>query len=157
LADMPIIIYPREPRPSYADQVLSFFHDHGIKPSSTILVRELQTAMVMVAAGGGACIVPESVQHLGRSDMIFRRLAQQGTSPIIMSHRVNDRSLELRIFYRTFLDLYAEWGWPVPQMLMDELEGGHDGPSRPILCRSRDDVSCVSGLHSNGACQQRDS
>jgi LysR family transcriptional regulator, benzoate and cis,cis-muconate-responsive activator of ben and cat genes len=73
LATLPLILYPREPRPSYADQVLSLFRDHTLKPQ-ILEVQELQTALVMVAAEAGTCIVPSSVQRLGRPDLIFRPL-----------------------------------------------------------------------------------
>src|SRR5712675_2169517 len=42
----PLIIYPKSPRPSYADQVLSFFRDNGLNPPKSVFeVRELQAAL----------------------------------------------------------------------------------------------------------------
>jgi DNA-binding transcriptional LysR family regulator len=63
VAEDRLILYPREPRPSYADQVLSLFHDHGFSPCVAHEVRELQIAIGLVAAEEGVCIVPESVQR----------------------------------------------------------------------------------------------
>jgi DNA-binding transcriptional LysR family regulator len=90
----PLIIYPKAPRPSYADQVLSFFRDSGLEPPKAALeVRELQTALGLVAAGVGICLVPSSVRNLGRADVIYLELDEpKVVSPIIMSHRKNDRS-----------------------------------------------------------------
>jgi DNA-binding transcriptional LysR family regulator len=122
LATFPIIVYPREPTPSYADQVLSLFRDRALEPQTILEVQELQTAMVMVAAGAGTCIVPASVQRLGGTDLIFRPLATEATSPIIMSHRIDDPSPQLRTFFRTFVELYTEGGFSVPQALLDQLE-----------------------------------
>jgi len=38
-----LILYPNEPRPSYADQLLAVLKDHDVHPGSTREVRELQT------------------------------------------------------------------------------------------------------------------
>jgi len=121
LAAFPVIVYPRGPGPSYADQVLSLFRDHALEPQSVLEARELQTALVLVAAGAGTCIVPASIQHPGRSDLIFRSLAMEATSPVIMSHRIGDTSPQLRALFRTFVELYAEWSWPLPKGLLDQL------------------------------------
>jgi DNA-binding transcriptional LysR family regulator len=90
----PLIIYPKAPRPSYADQVLSFFRDSGLEPPKAALeARELQTALGLVAAGVGICLVPSSVRNLGRADVTYLELDEpKVVSPIIMSHRKNDRS-----------------------------------------------------------------
>jgi DNA-binding transcriptional LysR family regulator len=91
-----LILYPRSPRPSYADQVLSVFRDHGLTPQVTHEVRELQTAVGLVASDAGVCIVPESVQRLRRDDVVYMPLTEQDArSPIIISHRASDRSPNL--------------------------------------------------------------
>ncbi|MDE3029374.1 MAG: LysR family transcriptional regulator, partial [Paracoccaceae bacterium] len=38
-----IIVYPKEPRPSYADQVLNILLDHDVHPAEVQEVREIQT------------------------------------------------------------------------------------------------------------------
>lgn len=92
-AGEPLIIYPRSPRPSYADQVLGFYADAGVEPKVGMEVRELQTALGMVASGGGICVVPASVRRLGRDDVRFVELDEPNlTTPIIMSHRKADTS-----------------------------------------------------------------
>ena len=101
-----LIIYPKTPRPSYADQVLSFYRDQGIEPQVAFEVRELQTALGLVAAGVGICLVPSSVRGLGRSDVVYLELDEPKiVSPIIMSYRSNDKSpflAELRKLVREF-------------------------------------------------------
>lgn len=119
LADQPLIIYPRHPRPSYADQVLSLFRDHSIEPRVVQEARELQTAIGLVAAEEGIAIVPESVHRARTHDVRYRELAGQATSPIIMSHRIGDTSPELRIMARVIARKYAEWGYKVPDALRD--------------------------------------
>jgi DNA-binding transcriptional LysR family regulator len=121
LRERPVIIYPREQRPSYADAILSLFRDSGITLKQTIEVRELQTALIMVSAGSGVCIVPASARLLAHPDVVFRPILQPATSPIILSHRMGDASASLQILFRTFADLYAEWGFAVPRSLSDRL------------------------------------
>ena len=118
LAGEPLILYPRVPRPSYADQVISIFRDRGLEPKIAHEARELQTAIGLVAAEGGICIVPTSGQRLRRDDVVYRELVEQTiTSPIIMSRRTNDQSPELAIMSRVIIEAYQEWGWKVPEGL----------------------------------------
>ncbi|MGV7123324.1 LysR family transcriptional regulator [Sphingopyxis sp. 550A] len=97
LADQSMILYPRPFRPSYADQVLSLFEDHGLTLHHRHEVRELQAALGMVAAGAGVSIVPASAQIMARPDLVFRQVAAaDAISPIILSHRASDSSSELQ-------------------------------------------------------------
>lgn len=107
LVEIPQIVYPVSPRPSYADLVLSAFYDHGLAPKTVLEVRELQTALVMVAAGSGACIVPGTVSHLGRRDIGFADIRQKVAAPMIMRHRVDDRSPRLGQLFDIFAELYG--------------------------------------------------
>jgi DNA-binding transcriptional LysR family regulator len=93
LACETLIIYPSTPRPSYADQQLSAFRDHALEPRAVHEVRELQTALGLVAAQVGVCLVPASVDGLRPNGVVYRRLADATpVSPIIMSRRVDDTS-----------------------------------------------------------------
>ena len=106
------------PRPSYADQVISIFRDRGLEPNIAHEARELQTAIGLVAAEVGICIVPTSVQRLRRDDVVYREIIEQTiTSPIIMSRRVNDRSRELTVLSKVIIETYQEWGWKAPEGL----------------------------------------
>ena len=118
LAGEQLILYPRMPRPNYADQVISIFRDRGLEPHIAHEARELQTAIGLVAAEVGICIVPTSVQRLRRDDVVYRELVEQTiTSPIIMSRRINDRSRELTILSKVIIKTYEEWGWKAPEGL----------------------------------------
>ena len=118
LSREPLILYPRVPRPSYADQVISIFRDRGLEPNIAHEARELQTAIGLVAAEVGICIVPTSVQRLRRDDVVYREIIEQTiTSPIIMSRRVNDRSRELTVLSKVIIETYQEWGWKAPEGL----------------------------------------
>jgi LysR family transcriptional regulator, benzoate and cis,cis-muconate-responsive activator of ben and cat genes len=117
VAREPLIIYPREPRPSYADQVLSLFHDYGLSPRFAQEARELQIAIGLVAAEEGVCIVPISVQRSRVDDVRYRRLAEPATSPIIMSHRLSDQSREIGLMAEIIARMYGKWGYGVPDTL----------------------------------------
>ena len=120
LAQEPLVIYPREPRPSYADQVISLFHDRGLEPNIVHEARELQTAIGLVAAETGCAIVPISVARLKRDDIVYRELDDpSATSPIIMSRRAGDMSELLALMSQTILDTYREWWLPTPAGLED--------------------------------------
>jgi LysR family transcriptional regulator, benzoate and cis,cis-muconate-responsive activator of ben and cat genes len=111
-ASEPLIIFPREPRPSFADQVLSFYHGRGLSPHIAFEVRELQTALGLVAAGAGITLVPASVRRLGRDDVVFIELDEpEMISPIIMSYRTNDASPRLAQMMRLIRE-FDEWKAP---------------------------------------------
>lgn len=121
LANEPQILYPRAPRPSYADQVISLFRDYAIEPRVVHETRELQIAIGLVAAEEGMAIVPESVRHARSRDVAFRDLLEPATSPIIMSHRAGERSPELALMAAIIARKYAEWGYEVPAPLIEDI------------------------------------
>jgi DNA-binding transcriptional LysR family regulator len=111
LAAEPLIVYPKAPRPSYADQVLSLFREAGLKPPAVHEVRELQTALGLVAAEVGICLVPVSVERLRRDNVAYRPLdAVEAVSPIIMSSRKGDRSAELVLILKLIRQMYRKEG-----------------------------------------------
>lgn len=118
LADEPLILYPRLPRPSYADQVLSLFRDHAVEPKVVHEARELQIAIGLVAAEEGFAIVPESVRRSRSEDVAYRLLAEEATSPIIMSRRVGDTGRDLRVLEEIIARKYRDWGYDVPEALL---------------------------------------
>lgn len=86
-----LIVYPKEPRPSFADHILGLLHDQGIRPSVIHEVREIQAALGLVAAESGLCIVPSSARL--RNDLHYRLIdSPLATSPIILTHRINDNA-----------------------------------------------------------------
>jgi len=93
LAREPFVLYPGNPRPSYADHVIALFDAHGLSIRIAQWTNELQTAIGLVGAGMGVTLVPASVQVLHRADIGYTSLLEAtATSPIILSQRVADRS-----------------------------------------------------------------
>lgn len=104
----PLIVYPRPARPSYADQILSVYHDQGLQVVNVIEVRELQTAIGLVAAHAGLSIVPESVQRLRRDDVRYLPIVERNArSPIMMIHRAGDISAELEKLIEVSCQIHA--------------------------------------------------
>ncbi len=103
----PLIVYPKAPRPSFADQVLATFSDRMIVPQQVIEVRELQIAIGLVGAGQGIAIVPDSLQGMKRNDVVYRTIDdRQAISPIIFSVRLMDRSEELANMLSVIYEIY---------------------------------------------------
>ncbi|OHD03657.1 MAG: hypothetical protein A3H25_03445 [Sphingomonadales bacterium RIFCSPLOWO2_12_FULL_63_15] len=113
LANEKLIIYPSQPRPSYADDVLLLFHDNGLEPRAAYEARELQFALGPVAAEEGVAVIPESVRRSRPDDVRYVDLVEPATSPIIMSHRIDDFSPEIISFIGIIVRKYQDGGYPV--------------------------------------------
>ncbi|MCK9817721.1 LysR family transcriptional regulator [Pseudomonas sp. MAFF 302046] len=108
LAEEPFVLYPGNPRPSYADHVIALFGAHGLNIKIAQWTNELQTAIGLVGAGIGITLVPASVQVLHRDDIGFSPLQESNaTSPIILSRRVGDGSPGLEHCLRMIDELRA--------------------------------------------------
>ena len=102
-----LVVFPKEPRPSFADHVLGMLHEKGITPAEVHEVRELHAALGLVAAEVGLCIVPAAARL--RSDLVYRLIAdEKATSPIILSHRLNDDSWYIAAIKQLIVEMYAQ-------------------------------------------------
>ncbi|MFS0757803.1 LysR family transcriptional regulator [Noviherbaspirillum sp. 1P10PC] len=111
-----MIVFPKAPRPSFADQILAAFHDRGLEPADTLEVRELQVALGLVAAGMGVTVVPKSVLGLRRNDVCYKEMDEPRlSSPIIMSLRALDKSEDLKSMLALIYELYRSEGVPHTQ------------------------------------------
>jgi LysR family transcriptional regulator, benzoate and cis,cis-muconate-responsive activator of ben and cat genes len=106
-----LIVYPRAPRPSYADQVLALFRERGLRLPIVREVREVQTALGLVAAETGVCLVPTSVGQFPRDSVAFCSLKEEdAVSPVILSKRKGDRSPEAALVIRLIRDICRREG-----------------------------------------------
>lgn len=106
LAGQRLIVYPKEPRPGFADQVLSAMHGHGVALSEVLEVREIQTALGLVAAEFGVCVIPQSACQM-RHDVQYRLIDDDRvTSPVILNHRLNDNSRYIELVKQLIADVY---------------------------------------------------
>jgi DNA-binding transcriptional LysR family regulator len=109
----PLLVYPKAPRPSFADQVLAAFNQTNLMPDHVTEVRELQIAMGLVAAGQGVSIVPESVEGMHHRNVVYRKLEDKHAfSPILFSVRYMDRSPELQDMLGAVYSVYDDIGIP---------------------------------------------
>lgn len=66
------VLYPRRPRPSFADHVLEMCKKEGFIPDKQVLAQDYQTAIALVSVGVGISIVPQSVSQSSRYGVVFR-------------------------------------------------------------------------------------
>jgi DNA-binding transcriptional LysR family regulator len=96
LAEQTVILYPAQPRPSFADQVSAQFRVRGCPITRSFETNGLQTAIGLVAAGMGVSLVPRSVERLKRDDVVYRPISDAGVvSPMLMSTRRADTSQDV--------------------------------------------------------------
>ena len=87
------IIYPRRPRPSFADHVLAVCKDAGFTPVDLIEAQDYQTAISLVSVGVGVSIVPASVAEATRPGVFFRRYVGPNPGTALSVHaRIDNRS-----------------------------------------------------------------
>lgn len=102
-----LIVFPKEPRPSYADHVLGLLHEQAVPLAQVHEVRDLQAALGLVACEMGVCIVPAAARL--RSDLVYRLIEDEhATSPIILSHRLNDDSWYIPAIKQLIAQMYAQ-------------------------------------------------
>ena len=116
LAHLPLVVYPKAPRPSYADQVLALYRACGLRPPLVHEVKELQTALGLVAAESGVALVPASVARLRRDNVVYAPLDEPSAiSPVIMSTRRDDPSPEIALILKLIKRMYRDQGIPFGQ------------------------------------------
>ncbi|MEO5323331.1 LysR family transcriptional regulator [Mesorhizobium sp. CC13] len=109
IAGETLVIYPSKPRPSFADEVLALFADLNVEHGVVEEVREIQTALGLVAAAIGVCILPAAAQRQRTDDVCYRILSDEtATSPVIMSYRRNDRSGRIEEIKGLIREMYAD-------------------------------------------------
>lgn len=79
LGDQTFVLYPRRPRPSYADHVLGICRTEGFDPAATEMAQDFQTAISLVSVGVGISVVPHSVSQTSRPGVFYRKYI--GTNP----------------------------------------------------------------------------
>lgn len=105
LSTEPFILFPRHPRPSYAEFVIAVCEQAGFQPQVTQETAEIHTAVSLVAAGLGVTLVPASVQSAHREGVVFRRFAEpQPMTELTAAFRAGDASPVLH----AFLDIVRE-------------------------------------------------
>jgi len=101
-ADEPFILFPRYPKPSYADFLISLCEGVGFSPLVVQEAAEIHTAISLVAAGLGVTLVPASVQSAHREGIAYRSFADpQPTTELNAIHRTGETSPLVSAFLKT--------------------------------------------------------
>lgn len=109
LQNEPLVVYPSQPRPSFADEVLNMLEELGVSPSHVDEVREIQTALGIVAAGVSLCIIPAASQRQRPDDVCYRMIKDENaTSPIIMSYRREEAGSRIEEIKQIIREMYAD-------------------------------------------------
>lgn len=88
LAQLPLITFPANVWPNFADMTLGLFYREGLKVQVMQQVADLQTALSLVASDMGFSLVPEQVRSMQREGVKFVALADQSiTTPLVVSRR----------------------------------------------------------------------
>ena len=97
-----LILYPKKPRPNYADQISALFYKHSLQINVVQEVQELQTTLGLIASGVGSSIVPRSVQKMRTDDVVYVPFKNpDAVSPVVMSYLNKiEQTEELRKFIK---------------------------------------------------------
>jgi len=71
LAATPFILYPKDPKSPFGQQILALLDAAGSRPSIAYGAVEIYTALSLVAAGLGATLVARSIAENNRNDVAF--------------------------------------------------------------------------------------
>lgn len=95
------ILYPRRPRPSFADYIIDVCQHEGFIPKSTVLAQDYHTAISLVSVDLGISLVPSSVSLSERPGVVYR--SYQGYNPgtsLSLNYRLDNRSPHVTNFLR---------------------------------------------------------
>ncbi|HLK60431.1 MAG TPA: LysR substrate-binding domain-containing protein [Chthonomonadaceae bacterium] len=101
LAAEPFILFPRQPRPSYAEAILALCAEAGFRPHVVQETAEIHTAISLVAAGLGVTIVPASVQSAHWQGIAYRHFeAPQPMTELTAAYRAGETSPIVHAFLK---------------------------------------------------------
>lgn len=93
LSQRPFVIYPRHPRPSFADHILELCRREGFTPTIAQETLEIQTALSLVSVGAGVSIVPESASEAQLTGVAYRSfLGDAPQTQLSLAYRRDNRS-----------------------------------------------------------------
>jgi DNA-binding transcriptional LysR family regulator len=91
LAEEDFVLFPRIPKPSYADFVIEACERTGFRPNVSQEAAEMHTAIGLVAAGLGVSLVPVSVRSESRPGLVFMPLEDPPLSEVSVIYRSEHR------------------------------------------------------------------
>jgi len=107
LARETFILYPRRPRPSFADYVLGVLTHEGVSPSEMIFAQDYQTAISLVSVGVGLSLVPESVSTTQRPGVFYRAYRGHNPGTGLSAHARRDNTKPHVLNFFRILETYT--------------------------------------------------
>jgi DNA-binding transcriptional LysR family regulator len=99
LADSPFILFPRHMAPRLHDNIVRFCSEAGFTPRVEQEAVQMQTIVSLVSAGLGVALIPESLRHLGRTGVVYRRLRERSPlTEVALAWRARDTRPALQRF-----------------------------------------------------------
>lgn len=99
LSTEPFILFPRAIAPGVYDQIISLCQQANFSPTVVQSAIQLQTIVSLVAAEMGIAIVPQSLQHLQRTGVVYKPILEPTTNiAIAMLWRHKDMSPTVQRF-----------------------------------------------------------
>ncbi|WP_454674262.1 LysR substrate-binding domain-containing protein [Achromobacter pestifer] len=83
LKDEPFVASPRPLGQGFHDQLILLCQTAGFVPRVVQEARQLQTLVALVAAGFGVALLPASLAHPGRDDIVFRPLEADAPTSLL--------------------------------------------------------------------------
>jgi DNA-binding transcriptional LysR family regulator len=107
VADLPLLLFPRDKAPALYDEILGLFARAGLTPALGQQAIQMQTIVSLVAAGLGMAVVPASLRNLQRKGVVYRDPAgRPATIEVGLAWRADDSSPALA----RFVDHWADPG-----------------------------------------------
>lgn len=104
LADIPFILYPKDPISPFGQQIVAALKAAGAEPAVAYSAVEIYTALSLVAAGLGATLVARSIAENNRTDVVFLPVDDIATSTTVVAVTRADEKSRL---VSAFLDILA--------------------------------------------------
>jgi LysR family transcriptional regulator, benzoate and cis,cis-muconate-responsive activator of ben and cat genes len=99
LSEYPFVLYPEQPRPSFADTVLGLCREEGFQPTRRVFCMDYQTAISLVSVGEGLSVVPQSVGNTGHQGVRFLSIANPlAVTGLSINYRVDNREKHILRF-----------------------------------------------------------
>jgi DNA-binding transcriptional LysR family regulator len=99
LAGVPLILFPNNVRPTFADNVVALCTNEGFRPNVAHEVQDVMTCIALVSAGMGLAVVPESTVNLQLPGVRYVLLrAPEAKVDLSCVYRADNSSPALAVF-----------------------------------------------------------
>lgn len=134
LAAEPFVLFHRSQQPGYADVVLAVCAAAGFQPRLAQAATEVQTAIGLVGAGFGVCLVPQAVSGLRRPGVVYRPLEKpEPMTELVAVYRRDNRAPAVREFLNAVRDGFAHSRAVASKRILPSRRGKASAPPRISL------------------------